>query len=153
MKNRRLLLTQIDKQIKPWQALSLKKNRPKIGWVRTLRTALGMTSQELATRMGLKHGRILQLEKAEIADAITLRSLKSVAHAMDCELIYAIVPKISLIKMLKTKAREVACRRIGRVSHSMTLEAQALTKKQQAKQFSELVKELLEGSPKKLWRE
>lgn len=153
MKNRRLLLKQIDQQMKPWRMLRVKQNRPKAGWVRTLRNALGMTTQELAARMGLKQGRVSQLEKAEMHDAITLRSLRSAAHAMHCELLYAIVPQTSLTQVLKAKAQAVASQQMEQVSHSMGLEAQSLTKKQQEEQWAELVKTLLDGPPKKLWRE
>ena len=144
MKSRPLLLKQIDRQIKPWQTLRLKQSRPKMGWVRTLRIALGMTLQELASRVGVEQGRIIQIEKAEIEGGLTLRSLKSVAHALNCELIYALVPKTSLENMLKARAEQVACVRLERVAHSMALEAQSLPKKQKKEQFAELVKSLLE---------
>lgn len=156
MKNQ-LVIRQLDKQLREWQNLTYKSTRPRSGWVKTLRKALGMTAQQLADRLGLTRSRIVQLEDAEKNDAITLKTLKKVAGALDCELVYVIVPKISpegntLEDILKNKADELAEMTVARVSHSMALEDQSINKHKQKKQKEELTKHLLEGSLKKLWR-
>jgi predicted DNA-binding mobile mystery protein A len=158
MNNQWHMIKQLDEQLHEWQVLSQKYGRPKDGWIKTLRKALGMTAQQLAERLGLARSRIVQLEDAEKHDATTLHTLRRVAEAMNCELVYAIVPKIStqgktLEDIIKTNALEVAETTITNVAHSMSLENQSVEKNQQAKQKKELVKKLLQGSLKKnIWR-
>jgi predicted DNA-binding mobile mystery protein A len=152
MKNHLLMVRQLDRQLKEWRSLRVKYQPPKTGWVRAIRKALGMTAEQLAKRLGLQRTRIVQLELAETQDAITLRSLRNAAAAMECELIYALVPKDSLENILKTKAFELATEQVNRVSHSMSLEDQALEEDQQKEQILQLAKDLLEGPLKKLWR-
>lgn len=146
----------MDKQLREWQILNQKYPCPKQGWVKTLRKALGMTAQQLAERLGLTRSRIVQLEEAEKDQAITLRVLKKAAEAMDCELIYVIVPKVSLhghtLKdIIEVKAAEVAENAVNNVSYSMYLENQEIKKNQRVRQKKELTKKLLAGSLKKIW--
>jgi predicted DNA-binding mobile mystery protein A len=77
---------------------------PPYGWVRAIREALGMTPQRLATRMGVTRPRVNMLEKAELSGATTLKSLRQAAEAMDCVLVYAIVPRTSLDEILREQA-------------------------------------------------
>ena len=92
-------------------------------------------------------------QNAEANDVITLKSLRKTAAAMDCELIYVFVPKSSLEDIIHQQARRVAKQQLKRVSHSMLLEQQALTTKQQKEQLEELIKELLQLPLKNLWNE
>ncbi len=158
MKSQQLKLKQLDRQIEDWEAIKQKyKHPPRSGWIKTLRKAFGMTAEQLGLRLGVTRGRIVQLEKAEIEDAITLRTLKKAATAMDCELIYAIVPKKYFHKnplenIIQMKAKKIAKKMVRGVSHSMSLENQSIDKKQEEEQIKELTQKLLEGSHKKLWQ-
>ena len=157
MNNQWLTIKQLDRQLHEWQSLGQKYPRPRAGWVKTLRQGLGMTAEQLAERLGLARKRIVQLEKAETQDAITLRTLKRAAEAMDCELVYALVPKASLrsktlADIVKTQATELAAATVANVAHSMSLEQQSVEKSRQQKQKQELTKTLLEGSLKKIWQ-
>jgi predicted DNA-binding mobile mystery protein A len=67
--------------------------RPSPGWLRTLRGTLGLTLAELAQRLKVTPPAVRSFEQAEAEDRITLASLRRVADAMDCELIYALVPR------------------------------------------------------------
>jgi len=65
-------------------------------------------------------------ENAEGTDRITLRTLRRVADAMGCELVYAIVPKSGTIQELaERRARAEATKHVNAVEHSMMLEDQA----------------------------
>jgi predicted DNA-binding mobile mystery protein A len=66
--------------------------RPPKGWVRTIREALGMSSYELAKRMGLSATRVRQFEKAEVKGAIQVSTLARAAQALNCTLVYAFAP-------------------------------------------------------------
>src|ERR1700751_1197938 len=83
---RTLRLKQLDRSLEPYQG-ARKIPRPSKGWIRTVRQALGVSSGELARRLGTSRQLPLQLEKGEAEDRITLKSLRSVANALDCDLV------------------------------------------------------------------
>ena len=65
--------------------------RPAQGWIRAIRTALGMSTKEMAQRMGVTQSRVSQLEHAEADDSIHLGTLRRAAEALGCELHYVFV--------------------------------------------------------------
>ncbi len=64
------------------------------------------------------------IEKSEALGKIQLETLRRVASELDCTLVYALVPNTSLEEMVRSRARKIALRDLGRVSHTMKLEAQ-----------------------------
>jgi predicted DNA-binding mobile mystery protein A len=76
---------------------------------------------------------VKSLEVSEAQGTITLKSLRRAAEALDCIVIYALVPKTSLTEMVDQRAREIALRAIGRVSHSMALEDQQVDRDLEAR--------------------
>ena len=105
--------------------------RPQRGWLRAMREGLGMTTRQLAQRMGRAQSVIVDAEKSEARDSITLASLRLAAEAMDCVLVYAIVPKAPIDEMLRARATEVADVQLARMSHMMALENQSLDRADQ----------------------
>jgi predicted DNA-binding mobile mystery protein A len=100
--------------------------RPQRGWLRAVREALGLTLGQVGQAAHTAHQRIVNFEKAEENDRITLRSLRRVAEAMGCELVYAIVPKSGTIQELaEHPVRSAATKRVLAVEHTMALEDQA----------------------------
>jgi predicted DNA-binding mobile mystery protein A len=100
--------------------------RPTRGWIRAIREALGMSQQQVAKAMQVKQQSLIDFETAEAEDRITLKNLRRAAQAMECELIYAIVPRSGTIqKLAEKRARSAATRRVLSVEHSMALENQA----------------------------
>lgn len=97
---------------------------PPKGWVRAIRDAIGMTGAQLGKRLGMTAQGIVGLERSEASGTIQLNTLRRAAEAMDCVIVYALVPKTSLTEMVDRRAREIALRALGRVSHSMALEDQ-----------------------------
>src|ERR1700731_4383157 len=75
-----LRLKQLDRALEPYRAARAVP-RPSRGWIRTIREALGLSSAELARRLGTSRQLPLQLEKGEAEDRITLKSLRSAANA------------------------------------------------------------------------
>jgi hypothetical protein len=69
------------------------------------------------------------MEKAEAEDRITLKTLRSAANALDCDLIYALVPRAETHTGTnrQTRARTGTTASHG-VEHSMALENQAVGK-------------------------
>jgi predicted DNA-binding mobile mystery protein A len=126
-------------------------SRPRRGWLRAMRDALGMTTRQLAERMGKSQSAVVDMEKSEAREAISLASLRQVADAMDCVLVYAIVPRQPIDEILRARAVEVAGQQLARVSHSMALENQSLSQGDQDAERHRLAEELLRGAPARLW--
>jgi predicted DNA-binding mobile mystery protein A len=101
-------------------------DRPVRGWIRAIRDALGMTSHQLAVRMGTSQPAVSQLERSEIDDRVTLATLRRAADALDCDLVYALVPRTTLDEAVRRRARALARRDLAAVDQTMRLEDQAL---------------------------
>ena len=113
----------LDKKLEALRPLDRFAMPPK-GWIRAIRDAIGMTGAQLGKRVGNSPQGIVGLERSEAAGTIQLNTLRRAAEAMECVLVYAIVPKTSLADMVNRRAREIAQRALQRVSHSMALEDQ-----------------------------
>jgi predicted DNA-binding mobile mystery protein A len=124
---------------------------PGKGWVRSIRQALGMSGRQLAERMGVEPPRITEMEKAEAGGTLTLRTLRRAADALDCRLVYALVPNTSLEDTLRRQATKAARERLGRVSHSMRLEDQALGTGEEGELLRERAEDLMREMPRRLW--
>jgi len=129
------------------------QSRPPKGWVRAIRDALGMTSRQLAKRMGLSQPTIVALEKSESADTVTLKSLRQAAEALDCELVYALVPRTSLNETVRKRARALAQQKLARMHHTMRLEDQAMNRDHLEEELERQIDKLLEGRASALWEE
>ncbi len=82
--------------------------------------SMGVSYAELGDRLQASRSLAAQQEKAEVDDRITLKSLRACAAALDCELVYAFVPRaISIEEALATHARAAASQTVRRVEHSM----------------------------------
>ncbi len=123
-----LRLKQLDRRLAPYRAVRTHARPPK-GWIRALRQALGISSGELARRLGTSRQLPLQLERAEAEDRITLKSLRVMANALDCDLVYALVPRAGTMQeVIESRARSQAQQYVIGVEHSMALENQAAGK-------------------------
>ena len=78
---------------------------PPHGWIKTLRQAIGMSTGDVARRLAVSQQRACQLEQAEVDGSIRLGTLRSVAAALDCQLLYVFVPEDSLEGMVRRQAR------------------------------------------------
>ncbi len=127
--------------------------RPPKGWVKAIREALGMTTSQLGKRMKVSQPRAVAVEKAEAQGSITLGSLERAAHALDCRLVYALVPRDSLDEIVRERAAILAKKHLNSVSHTMELEAQGMNKDDEKEQFKRLVEKLVMQPGSKLWQE
>ena len=126
---------------------------PAKGWVRAIRGGLGMSRRQLAGRLGLSVSRIQRLEQDEVTGSVTLKTLRRTAEAMDCVLVYAIVPITSLDETLQKQARKKAKKHLQALSHTISLEAQALDKKANQAMLDQLTQQMIEKSKRQLWDE
>jgi predicted DNA-binding mobile mystery protein A len=149
MDPRALARRSLDRKLAPFRAGDLA--RPPKGWVRAVRDALGMTTRDLAARLGVSQPSIVALEKSEAQDSVTLGTLRNAAEAMGCRLVYALVPDQSLEDTLRNRAGVVVDQNMKRVSHSMRLEDQGLGDDDLAAERDRLIDEMLRGNLSRLW--
>lgn len=97
---------------------------PRSGWIRAIRDALGMSTSELARRMGVSKARIGQIERGERERTITLATLERAADALGCRVEYVLVPLEPLDDLVWAQAMAKARAEIGAVDHTMELEGQ-----------------------------
>ena len=146
-----LKIEQLEQMVRPYRKL-LDLPRPRLGWVRGIREALGMSSPQLARRMGIRAAQSVEdMQKDELSGAIKLQTLGKLARALDCEIVYALVPRKPLEETRRDQAALVAKRLIRRVSHSMSLEDQAVSREAEQKELERRIERLLAGNPKALW--
>jgi predicted DNA-binding mobile mystery protein A len=125
--------------------------RPPVrGWIRAIREALGMSSAQLAKRMGVKQPTLVALEQSEVKGTIQLATLRRAAAAMNCTLVYALVPNDSLETIVRQRARKVARQRLRSVEHSMLLEKQSVSASDFESRIDDLARDL---KPRAVWEE
>ena len=100
---------------------------PPKGWIRAIRDAIGMTGPQFAARLKITPQSVADIEKSEAAGSIQLKTLHRAAEALDCTLVYALVPKTSLEGAVNTRARRIAMKDLQRVAHTMKLENQGVS--------------------------
>lgn len=116
----------LDFRLSEGRGLRQKLARPNQGWIRAIRQALGMTAEQLGRRMGVTQATLSGLEASEINGSIRLATLRKAAEAMNCTLVYALVPNTSLEEIVQDQARKVATEQLKPVEHTMLLENQSL---------------------------
>src|ERR1700686_5197596 len=121
---------------------------PVRGWIKAVREGLGMTTAQLAQRLGMKQPSVVAIQQSEAKGTIELATLRRVAEALDCTLVYALVPNKPLEATVRDRARAFLRRRRGPVEHSMLLEDQKVEGKDSEARLHEIVSET---TPRLLW--
>lgn len=145
-------LRSVDTRLKHFRGLIAEgQPRPPSGWIRTLREALGMSTEQLAARMKITRQTLGRIEESERRQRISLATLQRVADALDADLLYAIVPRKSIQETLEARARTVAGARLGRVARSMQLEKQEVSAAEHQQQIEDYARMLMD-KPRELWK-
>ncbi len=127
---------------------------PPGGWIKALSESLGMTTRQLAIRIGVSQPAVMKMHKGEVDGTISLNSLRKVAEALGCDLHYALAPKTgALSEIIDEQAAKVAKKIIKETSHTMDLEKQGLSEKEKNQQIKELTEKLIRELPNTLWRD
>ena len=114
----------LDERLQPLRPTDRFQVPPK-GWIKAIREALGMTGRQFADRLNVRPQSVDALEKSEASGAIKIETLRRAAEALDCTLVYALVPNTELEQAVRARARKRALHDLRRVAHSMKLEAQS----------------------------
>lgn len=147
---KKLRQLQIQENLESYMPL-LAKSAPRNGWIRLIRSALGIQTSILAKKLNCSAANVSLLEKSEKAKTISLNKLDEIAQALNCKLVYSIIPMEPIDQMLVKQANKIAKKQIRAINHSMALEQQGLNDKQVKLQEKLLAEELLQGNLKKLW--
>jgi len=145
-----LRVRQLDEALGSFRSLRLLRP-PREGWARAIRKALGMSQRQLAARMGVSTTAAQSAERNEARGKIQIDSLQSLAEGLDCELVYALVPRESIRGMLEQRATQLAAAMVNRVSASMELENQGVSEEERQVQIDELTGSLLRDRPRNFW--
>ena len=148
--NQRKLL---ERKIEQW--LPLRRDRvPPSGWLKAIRGALGLSTRQLASRLGVAQTAVMQFEKGEVKGTVSLETVEKIARAMNCTFVYAIVPDenfSSLESVLDQRAMQAAQKIVSKVDQTMRLEEQGISTERLADQVKELAVELKLRMDSSLW--
>lgn len=98
-----------------------------------------MTTRQVAQAVGVTQAAVVDIERTEAKGDITLGSLQRYAAALDCELVYALVPRRPLQAMLEERADRLAREQVSRVSQSMALEDQQTSEGHREREVADLL--------------
>ena len=121
---------------------------PVRGWIKAIREALGMTTAQLAKRLGIRQPSVVALEQSEARGTIEFATLRRVAEALDCTLVYALIPNKPLEATIRERARAFARRRWGPVDHTMLLEDQQVKRNDSEAELEDIIRET---NPRRFW--
>ncbi len=149
--DKKLLREQLDNKLSKLKEFSI-QGLTSIGWIKTIREALGMTSKDLASKVGVNQSRIIHMEQAEADGNIKISTMKKIADALDMDFVYAIVPRTSLNDMVRDQARLLALKKMERLDHTMRLEMQELSSEEKERALKDMIDKILFDELKDLWR-
>jgi predicted DNA-binding mobile mystery protein A len=146
-----LRLEQVQSTLSGYADL-VKRQPPSRGWLKLIREALGRTERQQAQRLGVSGATLHKSEQSEAEDRISLGQLRKLADGLDCELVYALVPRRPLTDVVQERARTIAMEEVASVAHTMGLEDQRPGAERLRKQVDRRTEELLRGRWSDLWR-
>jgi len=150
MNKKKLIREQLDASLQRLRPL-LDVTAPPKGWIRAIRNAFGMTARQLANRLGVAQQAVARIEKEELAGSVTIKTMRRIAECLDCVFVYGFVPRTSLEETVTSQAKKVAAQRLAQASQTMSLENQALSRRENERALSDLVDELIRTLPSNLW--
>lgn len=146
-----LRLEQLQSNLAAYADLVARQAPPR-GWLRLVRQALGRTQRQQAQRLGIAGSTLHKSEQSEADERITLGQLRKLADGLDCELVYALVPRRPLTDVVQERARAIAMQEVADVAHTMGLEDQRPGAERLRKQVERRTDDLLRGRWSDLWR-
>jgi predicted DNA-binding mobile mystery protein A len=95
---------------------------------------------------------VLAIEKSEAGGVLNLDTLHRAAEALDCTLVYALIPRKPLDQTVRERALEVVAEHLSAVDHTMLLEDQGVSGQAAQRQLHEVAADLVRRSPRSLWK-
>lgn len=151
MSKKSLQIGQLDSKMLAFASLK-KVAIPPTGWVKAIRSAIGMSMQQLGKKLSVTKQGVQDIERREKDGSITINSLKEVARALDMQFVYGFVPNDgSLEALIERKAKDLATQIVMRTSNTMKLEDQENSKQRVTKAIQERAAIIKNEMPKILW--
>lgn len=149
MKRGALTLRQLDQRLgqEPRSLL------PPRGWIASIREALGMSSTQLAKKLGITKQGLQNIEASERKGTISVSTLRRVAQVLGCEVKITLLPQQSLEAMIRQRAYEKARKILERTALHMNLEDQGTSSAFQEDQLRETAEELIRNRDRSLWED
>jgi predicted DNA-binding mobile mystery protein A len=125
---RRLIRRGLDQRVLSLKSTAANAQRPARGWLRAVREAIGLKQETVAQKIGVTRPSYRDLEASEARGSIRLSSLIRAADAMDCEVVYFLVPRDAVAKTSEELAlrHDPEMKHLHATEHSMALEGQAV---------------------------
>ena len=124
----RVLVTGLDARLPALRQAQANAQKPARGWLRAVRSALGLSQPQVAGKIPMTRQSYEGLEVAEQRGVISLNSLQRAAEAMDCDLVYFVVPREQVAQTYGELAQrhDPDFEHLQASEHSMALEDQAV---------------------------
>ena len=151
MGKKSLQFQQLDRKMADYATLK-QVTIPPTGWIKAIRTTLGMSMQQLGNKLSVSKQGVSDMENREKDGSITIKALKEIARALDMQLVYGFVPNDgSLDTLVEKRAMELATEIVLRTSNTMKLEDQGNSNARIEKAIKERAEEIKNEMPKMLW--
>ena len=128
---------------------------PPEGWLRTMRKALGMSGAQLARKMGVSRALVSQAESNEVSGNVTMKTMQTMAEAMGCRFVYAVLPPKGkeTEDVVFAQAMKKARALVERTDVHMALENQSLSESEREKQLNRLAQRLAIEMTSDFWND
>ena len=122
--------------------------RPKQGWLKTIREFFGMTTTQLAKKIDVSQPRVINMEKNE--QNIKISTMERIADALNCDFVYAFIPRENIDDIIYNQAKKKALKILNKVKKNMGLENQLAESEDT---LDDLIKELSDNNIARIWDE
>ncbi|HAZ14947.1 MAG: hypothetical protein A2X86_21455 [Bdellovibrionales bacterium GWA2_49_15] len=146
IKEQKLIRVQAGRKFESLRELS-EAARGVTSWCKYVRLALGMSAGQLARRLGLAPNTVSEAEAREADGRLTINKLKEMANAMECDLVYAFIPRRPLKDLVYQEAKKKVLKSMERAETHMELEGQKVS--DQCERIEALIEEKMYS--KYLW--
>jgi predicted DNA-binding mobile mystery protein A len=109
-----------------------------------------MPARLMGERLSVTQGAVFAMERSEAAGTIQLDTLRRAADALDCDLVYALVPRSSLDTIVRTAGLEALSMHDNLVARTMLLEDQAVDHEERRAQVAAMLERIVDS--RELWR-
>lgn len=121
----------------------------KDNWIETVRSLLGMTLAQLGKRLRVSAVAARQVSEKEKYGEVTLKKMQEYARALECEFVYALVPRKDFDEIMEDRARILAKKVLAEASLHMEIEDQEVSPEMKKNQIEQLTEKFKRS--KKIW--
>lgn len=148
---KQLIIKQLDEKMRKLRVAG-KQIAPPNGWIRAIRTALGIPRRSVAKKLGISEPTLLGIEEREVEGTISIKTLRETAEALDLVLVYGFIPKEKSLRVyIRKKAHEAAKKIVLKTANTMELEDQAISDRRIKAAIMEKTRDLESKLPSFLW--